>query len=191
MDDKKKTRAVMRARLASLPTEHMLTGNVSIFMNVLSLPEYQEAKTIFTYYSIGHEPDTRQFIRTALEMGRVVAIPQVTGSTSMEFALIESMETLVKGSHDIPTVGLQAKRLRPGPDDIMLVPALAFDSEGNRLGRGKGYFDRYLAGIDTFTVGLCWDAMIMQELPYDEHDIPVDCIVTEEKISRLRKEPRE
>jgi 5-formyltetrahydrofolate cyclo-ligase len=72
--------------------------------------------------------------------------------------------------------------------EVFVIPGIAFDLQGNRIGRGKGYFDRYLAGLQTFQtkIGLAFEVQLCQSLPTDKHDIKVDILVTEERVLHFK-----
>jgi 5-formyltetrahydrofolate cyclo-ligase len=189
MADKAALRTAFRRRLAGLEESYISSSNREICSRVISLPELLSAERVFAYYSVGREVDTHEIIRLCRAMGKPVALPVVLGGGIMEYALFDDTN-LVHGSLNIPQPGRNSERVFPGAGDIILVPALGYDMDGYRLGQGGGYYDRFLANCDAFTVGLCREAMLSDRLPLEEHDMPVKCIVTEKRIMRLPQEPQ-
>ena len=187
MFDKKEARKLARRRLADFPEEYIAASNSGIKEAVTSLPEYAGAKQVFAYYSVGREVDTHEIIADALRQGKTVALPIVYGDGIMEYAVIENMENgLVGGQLSIPEPSQDAPRIKPQEGDFLLVPALRFDERGYRLGQGGGYYDRLLAVCPAFSVGLCREKMIVEDLPLEDHDMSTMCLVTENNTTRLR-----
>ena len=102
----------------------------------------------------------------------------------------EELDSLAPGVFDIPCPEDSAEELTPDMADMMLVPAAAFGKDGSRLGRGGGFYDRYLAGFTALTVGVCRDVFFFDSVPCEAHDRTVDVIVTEKEIARPPKGPR-
>jgi 5-formyltetrahydrofolate cyclo-ligase len=184
-DDKRDLRREILARIDRLPEDYIQSSNRGIYRNIVSLPEFLEASTIFAYCSMDREPDTAGIIRKAFDLGKQVLLPACLGGGVMEARMIRSLSELGPGRFGIPepsaVVGVP-----PDQVDLILVPAVTFDREGFRLGRGGGYYDRYLSGTKAYTVGLAREKLLFDVLPREEHDIPVNCIVTETAIARLR-----
>ena len=158
---------------------------------LLSLPEFAKAPRVFTYISIDHEPDTRELIKRCAMCGKAVAVPIVQSMGEMCFVPLETgIEALSPGVFGIPTPDANASALTPQPGDLMVVPALCFDLQGYRLGRGGGYYDRYLSKYPVFSVGLCREALVVPVLPRDSWDVRVCCLVTEKRIARPEMAPQ-
>ena len=186
MFDKKEARKLAKRRLADLPEEYIDSSNNGIKEAVIALPEYTEAECIFAYYSVGREVDTHGIIDDALSRGKTVALPVVYDEGIMEYAVIENIANdLVSGQLSIPEPSKDAPKIKPQEGDFLLVPALRFDKHGHRLGYGGGYYDRFLAANPVFSVGLCREKMIIDDLPLEEHDMSTICLVTEKKTTRL------
>lgn len=173
--------------LIELPGEYILDSDEGIVRHVTGLAEYENAARIFAYYSIGREVDTHNIIADALKKGKTVALPVVLGDGVMEYAVMESLRDKFKtGQLSIPEPRAGAARISPQAGDFLLVPALRFDKHGFRLGQGGGYYDRLLAGCRAFSAGLCRERILMEEMPLEPHDMPVNCLVTENRVTRLR-----
>jgi len=185
MTDKTELRKNVRQKLRDFPQEYIENSDAGIFETVTSLDEFRDAETVFTYYSVGREVDTRRLINYAFEMGKKVALPISMEGGIMEFADFRPEDMLRDGRYkNIPEPDAGAERLVPTERDVFIVPALCFDVDGYRLGQGGGYYDRYLARYSCRTVGLCRQRMLMQQVPRGPYDMKVSCFVTEEKVTR-------
>ena len=155
----------------------------AIMERVLGLEQYRRAELIHTYISSKeNEVDTRELIHISLEQGKRVAVPVVEqGKKTMAHAEIESLDELVDGPLGLaqpdPT---RVDWLAAGAViDLVLVPGIAFDPCGHRIGFGGGFYDRFLTEVQSVKVGLCYDALIMDDIPNEDHDVPMDIVVTE------------
>ena len=176
----------MRARMRALDAAYVEGSNAAICARLLALPEYRAAGRIFAYFSVGREPDTHAVIRTALDAGKEVFLPVITGDGLMDFARYFGTEPLGESALHIPEPGADAPRALPEGTDLLLVPAVSFDPEGYRLGQGGGFYDRFLAKCRVFSAGLCREQMPCPQAPREAHDMGVDCVVTEARILRCR-----
>lgn len=162
--------------------------DAAILSRFFSLREYENARTVFTYVSKPIEVDTIKLIRSVLDSGRRVTIPLCFPETcGMKFYEIHSLEKLAVGAYGV---------LEPDPDDsgpavessensICIVPGFSFDSQGYRLGYGKGYYDRFLSEFKGTTVGFCYAGCVKLDLPHGYYDRPVDILITEKYIHRI------
>ena len=148
--------------------------------SLYALPEWQAAQSVFIYVSVYPEPDTRQIIADALALGKRVAVPKVLGRGEMLALEIESLSGLTAGALGIPEPPLSFKTM--DAPDLAVIPCLACDREGYRIGHGGGYYDRYLARHDCFSVCLCPLAQIYDRVPTDCSDVKPDVILTERFI---------
>lgn len=140
-------------------------------------PRVQAAKTIALYMSLPDEVETRGLITSLYNKGTRVVLPAVTGPSEMEFRLYEGEESLREGDFHIwEPIGKAFTRL--DDIDLIVVPGMAFDSEGNRLGRGKGYYDRMLARLKhAYKLGLCFPFQLVDHVPTEETDIRMDEVI--------------
>lgn len=147
-------------------------------------PRLAEARTILAYYSLPDEVNTHQLIDDLLADSKTVLLPTVIGEGLMEWHVYSSKSELKNGAFGI---GESAGELYSGfskytsPSEkqmIALVPGVAFDAVGRRLGRGKGYYDRFLAAHPhIYKIGVCFDFQKVMEVPVDEQDVPVDEVI--------------
>ena len=178
--DKKDLRKRVRQIRDAAPAEERARADRKIMDLLLSLDDFHSASWIYTYVSFGSEPDTRELIHYCLDIGKRVSVPRIE-KKEMNFYRIRSWDDLVPGIWGIPEPkeGTEPAE-EPG---FMLVPGLAFDRKGFRLGYGGGYYDRYLAGHEGFsTTGTSYASQLVDYLPVDQYDRPVDRIITENGI---------
>lgn len=167
-----------------------------ISASVIRHPWFLEAKEIYTYVDHKREAGTRKIITTAIQMGKSVWVPKVTGDT-MHFYCIGSLKELSPGAYGIPEPAgmspadssiLKPKRRDPA-DRLMLMPGVAFDRQCRRVGYGGGYYDRYLSEHQTdfpkFRImALAFESQILPKVPHEEHDVTPEIVVTEKRILR-------
>jgi len=147
---------------------------------VLSLPELGMAGTVAVYYSVGFEPETRGLVFGLWKKGTYVVLPVVREDGDLDWASYEGPESMVAGPRGL----LEPGETRRGTEtvaraDAVLVPALAVDRAGNRLGRGGGSFDRALARVGPLVplIALLYDDELVERLPAEPHDVPVRAVV--------------
>ena len=181
-DRKKELRKKYKSIRLALPPEEKAGLDRLIYRRVTGLYQYRDAGLILTYVSKENEPDTVRLIKRALSDGKRVAVPRcISGTRNMEFYLISSLDSLESCSFGV---------LEPKPDEcvkltgydensLCIVPGLAFDSKGYRLGYGGGYYDRFLARYTGFTVGVCYSGCVEWSLPRTQFDRHVDLLVTD------------
>lgn len=151
---------------------------------LLSSVFYINANAVFIYHSLPDEIDTLPIIKQALSDGKRVSLPvSINDEGLMKFYTITSLDVLKEGLFGImePDVDV-CKADNDYGDAICIVPALSFDKKGYRLGYGKGYYDRFLQKFTSFSIGLCYNNFISDELPSDFHDKKVDFLITEDNI---------
>lgn len=161
--------------------------SADIVAKFTALPSYKSAKTVMWYVDAGSEVRTRAALPAALADGKRVVVPWcVTESNTLELFLLEDMAELVEGAYKIlePREELRqlpSKIVKPHELDLVMVPGTAFDKRGGRMGQGKGYYDRLLAGAraDAPLVAVAFDCQIFDEIPVDAHDVFMDLVLTE------------
>ena len=182
---KKEVRREIRKRIAALDEKELAKSDKAIYNNVSALPEIGNAETVFLYFSVGHEVDTRKLIASLVKAGKRVALPVSLPDGVMYFAEYRAEQMQDGSVVPIPEPDADAARLEPQDGDLILVPGLSFDREGFRLGQGGGYYDRFLEKRRLYSVGLARDCLVMERVPREEHDQRVRCLVTETVILRF------
>ena len=172
-------RRVVEAR-AAMPADDRASAGRSIRDHVLSLPQVAAAGTVAAYYSVGTEPGTRSLVYALWKRGSYVVLPLLLPDGDLDWASYEGPESLVPGPRGL----LQPAEPPRGTAtvsraDVVIVPAVAVDRTGGRLGRGGGSYDRALArvGEQVPSLALLYDDELVDEVPADEHDQPVRAVV--------------
>lgn len=156
--------------------------SLRIQQNLISSRKFAESSTIMSYVSLYSEVDTGLLNRTVLEKGKRLVVPSIDkGNHVIVASELKSMDDLVMGPYGIhvPKVPLEVSL---GEIDLVIVPGVAFDRKNMRLGRGKGYYDRFLARPElslTKTVGFAFHFQVLDNLPSDPHDKPVSRVITD------------
>lgn len=163
--------------------------DAEILARFLSLREYAKTETVFTYVSKEIEVDTEGLIHAALLNHKKVAVPRcVPGTRAMEFYYIHSREDLEPGAFGVlEPVPSRCEKVEEGTGGLCVVPGLAFDAQGYRLGYGKGYYDRFLSAFPGKTVGICYLNCVQWNLPHGYYDRPVDILITEKYVRRIHR----
>jgi len=185
---KQELRAAALQRRRSIEREELRALSARVEANLVSLKEYKDAGLVVSYCAKDDEVQTRPIIEKALADGKRVAVPVTDVPTkTLSFSEVVSFEDdLAPGAFRI--LEPKPERIRPvsiAQADVVLVPLVAWDEQGHRLGYGAGYFDRALAGAKNVTkVGLALESQRLPEIPESRHDVPLDVIVTEKRVVR-------
>ena len=178
-------RQKLKKCLLSIPEEQRRQKSRKACANLLSLPHFQSASSIMMYLSLPHEVDTSEAILHAWQLGKTVAVPKISWQQRHMIPVrINSLETgfstCASGLRN-PTGGV----LIPFEEiDLVVTPALGFDTQGNRLGRGGSYYDRFFANeeLRAARCGLAFVEQLLDSIPVTESDMPVDFLVTDEGV---------
>ena len=173
--EKRQARAILRSRVAEIPFDERVRSSREIFAQVAALPSFQQAQVVALYAALPDEPQSGEFIAEWCGRKRIV-LPRVEGEIMRFYDY--SPEMMASGSFGIDEP--QGECPCPAETiDFMVVPGVGFTAEGYRMGRGKGFYDRYLSQPDfrATTVGVCFKAQIMEELPLEPHDRVLDFVV--------------
>ncbi len=180
---KERIRKRVLAKRMGLDRDQVKVSGQTILENVLALAAYRRAKLVHTYVSgQKNEVDTRALIDTCLAHGKRVAVPVVMpGTKTLAHALIDGLDQLVVGPWGLaqPDPAVATWLPAQAPIDLVVVPGLAFDRRGQRIGWGGGYYDRFLAQVQAVKIGLCYDELVLDCIPGEPHDVPVDRVVAE------------
>lgn len=145
--------------------------------NILNMPAYQSAHTLLLYSPLTDEVDIFPLIDNAFCNGKCVLLPKVVGD-DLELHIYKGVVSLERGAFGIlePTGEVFSDYDNV---DAAIIPGMAFDGHGNRLGRGKGYYDRLLPRLTkAYKIGVCFPFQYFDEIPSEEHDVVMDCVVS-------------
>ncbi len=151
-----------------------------ICQQLLANPAFLKAKTVLLYAALPGEVETFAMITETIKLKKITALPIVDTKMKMLIpTVVTSMDDLREGSYGILEPNAHAPQLNPTDLDVVVVPGLAFDRHNNRLGRGIGYYDRFLSGLPglSHTIGLAFDFQISDCLPVEGHDVPVNTVI--------------
>ena len=175
----------MRRELSSLTQELRAAASDQLAEALLRSQPWTTSDTVLGFYGQSSEPETRRVLQSALDQGRVLALPRVAGER-LAFHRVADLGLLQPGYRgvaepvdDTPLLGRAMMA-----NALVLVPGLAFDASGRRLGRGGGYYDRWLAALRSDAercrfVGVCFHRQLVEQVPEHTHDQRVDQVLTE------------
>lgn len=154
-----------------------VTGELSPCEVLPQHPRIIDSRTILVYSALPDEVPTQALLDLLVKQGKTVLLPRVISDTDMELRCYTGRHDLQEGAYGIlePNGALFTDY---DTIDVAIVPGMAFDTEGHRLGRGKGYYDRFLARVPyLYKIGLCFSWQIVDCVPHDEHDIVMDEVI--------------
>ncbi len=174
--DKKTLRQQIRELKRGMTLEQISQASARLMEAFINTSQYKEAKSIYGYLPYNQEVRTWSILERALQDGKRVAVPKIYGD-DMRFIYLSDLSQVEKGFGGIP------EPVGDGPvaDDrtaLVLMPGLAFTKDGDRMGYGGGYYDRFLANEPAHpTVALCYDFQIVEYIPTEDYDVPVDLVL--------------
>ena len=172
---------ILAKRKAHPPEERKVKSHI-IRQELINLPEFKKAKVVAFYLPVNGEVDTLEMVRWAHEEGKEVCVPVLHEKKPMCMAVYEPVDELKKGKYNIPEPAGKPEKHQV---DMVIVPGVVFDREGHRIGMGGGHYDKYLKDRKCVNVGLCFDFQLVDKLPREQHDIPMNIIITEHEVLRL------
>ena len=174
--NKKELRAMIRERKRAMTPEEIANRSEKLMELFLQSEAYKNAKTIYGYLPYNQEVRTVPMLEQALKDGKRVAVPKCYGD-EMKFLFMDDLSKVEKGYAGIP----EPIADEPVADDetaLVLMPGMAFDPQGHRIGYGGGFYDKFLAQEPNHpTLALCYDFQVLPHLETEEFDIPVDCVL--------------
>lgn len=200
-ETKRISREMAKDALEATSEEYRSSASATIAVNVLALPEMKKARTVMLYVSVDKEPATLALIVKLLEAGKKVCLPRcadfaadgnrISEEHTLEARRIKSIEYLVPGPYGIPEPVADdsiSPVVKPSKIDLVILPCVACGTDCSRLGHGAGYYDRFLKELkrDTFKAALCYDKILLEGIPMDEHDEYMNAVITEKTVYRWR-----
>jgi len=196
-NDKQKSalRVDITSRLRAMSSEERHEKSISVCRRVCGLESFRHATTIMLYMPLPSEVDITPIAIRSFQLGTTVCVPRVDWKRK-EMTAVE-VRRFDDDTMDVDEHGIRVPRdgriVIPGLIDLIIVPGLAFDTHGNRLGRGGGYYDRFLGKVSrqAAKIAVAYDEQIVEEVPVNERDMRVDLVVTDRRATRTnRPSPR-
>ncbi len=182
---KEEIRKELLSRRQSLPSGLKDELDTYLRSKLLSLPELIKAEKVLLFCPIKGEPDLSQLFEEILSQGKGLVLPRVRGK-ELELIKVYNPICLSAGTFNIPEP-TDGKRIYPEELDVAVVPGIAFDREGYRIGFGKGYYDRLLERVSCPVVGVAYSFQVLDRVPRDPWDKPVDILITEKEVMRWNR----
>lgn len=177
-------RRALRQKAAALPPRHFAAAGRAICAAALQLPEYSRAKVVFCFVSTQAEPDTLPFLQAAFAAGKTVCVPRCTAPGQMEAVPIRTLAQLQPGAFGILAPLPTLPAIAPHSIGFALVPCVAADAAGRRLGHGGGYYDRFLAGAAFPWAVACCAEFLLPQVPCLPHDLRAPILLTQRGVIR-------
>lgn len=175
--DKKELREKSKEIRRNIPEKDFKSN--AIYNALIGSEEYNDAKVIAIYNSMKDEVDTKEIILYSFLKDKTILLPKVVDQ-EMVFLKVDSKTKYKKSKFGV-SEPVDGEIFDPSTIDLFIIPGLAFDIKGNRLGYGAGYYDRYLQETDVLKLGLAYEEQIVNSIPTDEYDIPMDIVQTEKE----------
>ena len=171
------TKQELRQLIRQRKQQHSVDESVAVTARLKQDPHYSRARTLLLYSALPDEVQTQPLLDELLSQGKTILLPRVVSDTDMELRCYTGLNDLQPGSyHIMEPVGQRFTDYKK--IEVAVIPGMAFDREGHRLGRGKGYYDRFLTLIpDVYKIGMCFPWQLADHVPCDEHDIGMDAVV--------------
>ena len=170
----------------SLPKDEISEKSNKIKNNLFNLDSYKKSKAIMFFVSFNSEVNTHEMIKEALK-SKIVVVPKVF-SHEIEPSVIIDFDNLIPSGKFGILEPIEAMKIAYKNIDLVLVPGIVFDKEGHRIGYGFGYYDKFLKKMPkAIKIGLAFDFQLIDKIPREMHDMPVDMVVTEERVVECRK----
>lgn len=163
-----------------------IQDGTSACARILALPAYQEANTVMAYAALDGEVPLVAVLEDVLKTGRTLLMPRCEGLGIMYARRVRTLDELIPGAYGI----LEPTECCPIEEnmDLVLVPGLAFDRRGGRIGYGGGYYDRFLSGKKAVRVGICAEFALFECIPQTQGDRRMDCVVTPSETVNVQEE---
>ncbi len=181
-EGKQALRRVMRDRQRALSAAERAEMTAALTKALRQFPAYAKARKIMAYLALSGEADLDDFIRRALADGKDIYVPVCCPDFQMEAGRLSDMEHFVKGPYGLRDLPPGYETAAPEELDWVLVPAVAADISGHRLGHGAGYYDRFLSRVSQEKrAAVAWDFQLLETIPAEAHDLPMGAVITEKR----------
>lgn len=150
--------------------------------NILAHPWFLEARTVMGFSAIFPEPEITPVLEACLRMGKTLVLPRCGAAGSMTARRVASLSELESGAFGISEPPEALPVIDPAQLDLIVTPGLAFSPVGGRLGRGKGYYDRFLPKTRGRVLGVCLESAVLEQIPMEAHDRFMDAVITDRRV---------
>ncbi|MBW3660202.1 MAG: 5-formyltetrahydrofolate cyclo-ligase [Gemmatimonadetes bacterium] len=182
----------MEALRAAIPAEEREAASDAIGRRLFASTAWRDARSIHAYVGVGPEVATVSILERAWTEGKRVACPKVVWRPQgLTAYVVGSLQELVEGRRGLREPDPDRASVAESRFDLVLVPGLAFDRRGGRIGYGAGFYDRFLTEVEALKVGLAYNLQLIDSVPVEAHDVRVDRILTEKEAIDCRIERRE
>lgn len=178
-EQKQVLRKKIRQEMQPLHPSYFQQAGKVICQKIITSDAYRQSDCIFCFVSYGKEPDTYPLLNQILSDGKVLAVPLCRSEGQMELRRITSLSQLAPGAYNIPEPPEDAPILSPADVQLALIPCLAATRDGKRLGKGGGYYDRFLAAYTGAAFLLCPARLLQPDIPMELHDFCISTVITE------------
>ena len=179
--DKKTLRRTIREQKSAMTEEQIQAASADLAEKLFAHPSYERAKALYGYLSYNQEVRTASILERAQRDGKRVAVPKVCGD-EMKFLWLDDLTAVAPGAYNIPEPVADGP-VADDPDALVLMPGLAFDRAGHRMGYGGGFYDKYLSAHPGHpTIALCYGFQVFPRLETEAHDIPADFVIWSDVI---------
>lgn len=184
-EKKRALRQKLRTMERMLPQAYRDASAAAICHQVMGLPEYETAQVVFAFVGTEREIDTTALLRHVLARGKTLCLPRCGPEGSIDLCRVDTLEQLAPGTYGILEPMENCPLLEAEDIDFVVTPCLSCDRQGNRLGQGGGYYDRFFARYHGNAALLCREKLLSEEVPMEPHDKRFELIVTENAVYRI------
>ena len=167
----------------------VISASETIVKTLQSLPELQNTKVVLSYMPYGKEVDIKSLNQWILNQGKTLCLPRVISKMEMEPRIVNNIkQSFHKSGFGILEPTEDNELINISKIDLVLVPGLAFDKNGNRMGHGNGYYDRFLSSCSTSTIfiGVAYSFQVFNTIPFDKYDVKIHKLITEESTMNFK-----
>ncbi len=177
---KDELRQTVKEERARIRPHVLMMKSEDVMRRLKGLDEYRKARSVMTYVSLKDEVDTRSFLRDPEPNEEKTLLIPFIDEDRIKAARFTGIEHLAPGRYKI--LEPKEKREHDGHPDLVIVPGIAFDERGGRLGHGKAYYDAFLKDSPAVKVGLTFEDLLVHAVPAEDHDVPMDFVITEQRV---------
>ena len=179
-EQKTRLRHEMLAQRRSLPEEYVRAASAGILARLEALPVFQQATPVLTYRAFDNEVDTLPLVERLIASRREVYTPKCLPGRQLGWGRVDDLGRLSRNHWGVLEPRYVSVNNCFDGCAVLIIPGLAFSPKGGRRGYGQGYFDRFVASFAGKTVGIAYDFQVVEEMPAEPHDQPIDLLVTQE-----------